>query len=261
VRDRFAGKVALVTGGGSGIGKSACLAFAEEGAKVAVADLNEDTGKEVAEAIRKKGGEAVFTHTDVTDPDQVQALYRRVREAFGGLDFVFCNAGAGGLYVGGIEDCPEDAWDKLIALNLTSVYLSTKYAIPLLKERGQGSIVITSSVNGLESCPAVAGYAAAKHGAMGFMKSVAVDLARFNIRVNALCPGATATPFHGGREETPEFRGAFGKLIPLGQRMAEPAEMAAVALWLCSDDASYVTGTQIIADGGLMAKSFNALMA
>jgi NAD(P)-dependent dehydrogenase (short-subunit alcohol dehydrogenase family) len=260
VRGRFVGKAVLVTGGGSGIGRSCCLAFAGEGARVAVVDIDPKNGGKVASEIKKAGGEALFTAADVTDRIEVKAVFDQLAKTFGGLDIAFCNAGAGGSYAGGIADYPEEVWDQVVALNLTGPYLCTKYAVPLLKEKGGGSIVVTSSVNGLESCPPVAAYAAAKHGAIGFVKSVAVDLARYNIRVNALCPGATITPFHGGNELDGEWRKYFESLIPLGHRMAEPSEMAGAVLWLCSEEASYVTGTHLVVDGGLRAKAFNPTM-
>ncbi len=242
----FAGKIAIVTGGGSGIGRATALLLGKQGATVIVADVNDDGGKDVASAI---GGESRFVRTDVTDPAQVDALV----EACGGrLDIAFNNAGTSGNFAN-IADAPVDEWRRVIDLNLVSVFLCMRAEIPLMQAGGGGVIVNTSSGAGLMGFAGLSAYVASKHGVIGLTKTAALEYARSNIRVNAVCPGTVRTPmlegFTGGDEKTLQ---AMGNMMPIG-RLATAEEIAQAVVWLCSEQASYVTGMAMPVDGGASA--------
>ncbi|MEX1254076.1 MAG: glucose 1-dehydrogenase [Dehalococcoidia bacterium] len=246
------GKVAIVTGAASGIGRAASLLFGAEGAKVVAADWSESQGKEVTEAIGKAGGEAVFVKTDVSSPDDVQRMIDTAVERFGGLDVIFNNAGVEGE-TAPTADCTLDNWERVININLKGVFLGMKYAIPVLLQRGGGSIINNASVAGLVGFQGIPAYAASKGGVVQLSKTAALEYGQQGIRVNAICPGVILTPmverFTGGSEErTAQMVG----MEPIG-RMGKPEEVAQLALFLASDDSSFCTGAPFIVDGGFVA--------
>jgi NAD(P)-dependent dehydrogenase (short-subunit alcohol dehydrogenase family) len=245
------GKIALVTGGGSGIGHAASLAFARAGARVVVADVVAEGGNRTVELIKDTGGDAVFVQTDVTAARQVEALVKAAVDKYGGLDCAYNNAGIEGS-ASGLVDCTEQDWQRVIAVNLTGVWLSMKYEIPAMIKRGGGAIVNTSSVMGLVGAASIPAYIASKHGVAGLTKEAALEFAKSNIRVNAVCPGAIRTPMI---ERTMAW-GMTEKDLVAPQaiaRFGRPEEIAAAVVWLCSDAASFVTGVTMPVDGGWMA--------
>ncbi len=250
----FEGKVALVTGGGSGIGRATALAFAREGARVAVADIVPDGGKETVGQIEKAGGEALFIQTDVSKAAQVEAMVAKTVETFGGLDIAFNNAGVGGAILPIVDNTEED-WDHIMGISLKGVWLCMKYEIPRMLERGGGAIVNTSSIVGLVGLGGCSDYVAAKHGVVGLTKAAALEVGEAGIRVNAVCPGITETAMvartRSMRPQGPDQRGEeVGSRIPGLGRTAQPEEIAGAVVWLCSDAASYMTGAAIPVDGG-----------
>jgi NAD(P)-dependent dehydrogenase (short-subunit alcohol dehydrogenase family) len=249
---RMQGKVALVTGGGSGIGRAAALAFAREGARVAVADVVVDGGEETCRQITAAGGEAIFVPADVSEAAAVEAMVRSTVERYGRLDCALNNAGIGGG-LASIIDCEEEAWDRVIAVNLKGVWLCMKYEIPQMLSQRRGAIVNTASVAGLIGSRGFGAYGASKHGVVGLTKIAALEFASAGIRVNAICPGWIRTPMvQPLLDRDPGFEGQISTANPSG-RIGRPEEIAETVLWLCSDAASYVTGHAMVADGGLMA--------
>lgn len=250
---RLEGKVAVVTGGSGGIGRATALAFAREGARVAVVDVAIPAGEETVQMIRSSGGEAIFIKTDVTRWEEVKAMADRTFEAFGRLDCALNNAGINADIVS-VSRCTEESWDRMIDINLKGVFLCMKYEIPRMLKSGGGSIVNTASVMGLVGEPGHPAYAASKHGVVGLSKSAAIFYAQAGIRINAVCPGAVRTPMVDRvLAEHPELEQAMDSLAPMN-RMAEADEVARAVIFLCSDDASYITGHPLAVDGGWVAR-------
>ncbi len=261
---RFTGRVALVTGGNSGIGRAAALAFAREGAKVVIAARGVKRGQNVAREIELAGGSALFVPTDVSNRDQVKRLFEEMKQAFGRVDCAFNNAAA--IEQGDFArtaDLSEDQFDRSIAMNLKSVWLCMQQEIGqmLSQEPRGGAIVNTSSVNGLGGARMGSLYSAAKAGVLALTKSAALEYGQENIRVNALVAGAFRTPMlesaldrysAGDPAAKGKFEQHYKELVPLS-RIGNPEEAAEATLWLCSDAASYVTGNSMIIDGGLTA--------
>jgi NAD(P)-dependent dehydrogenase (short-subunit alcohol dehydrogenase family) len=246
------GKVAIITGGTSGIGREAAVLFAKAGAKVVVAGRREVEGKETIELVRAAGGDGLFVKTDVTRAAEVQALVRKTVEKFGRLDVAFNNAGIEGNWLPIVEQ-PEEDWDSTIAINLKGVWLSLKYEIhQMLKQGGGGAIVNMASVAGLIGSAGAATYIASKHGVMGLTKSAALETAKNGIRINVVCPAVIETAMSDrlfGETEAKKF--AQG-LHPIG-RVGTPKEVAEAVLWMCSDQASFMTGQSLVLDGGMLA--------
>jgi NAD(P)-dependent dehydrogenase (short-subunit alcohol dehydrogenase family) len=249
---QFDGKVALVTGGASGIGRASAERFAGAGAKVVVADLDDAQGGGTVGAINASGGEAVFVRVDVADPEQVTAMVSTAVDGFGRLDIAVNSAGLPGTYAA-FDDQRLDDWQRTIAVNLTGTFLAMQAQIPPMLAAGGGAIVNVASAAGLMGFANLPAYVASKHGVVGLTKSVALEYARQGIRVNAVCPGSVRTQmlegFAGGDEKALE---GMGKMTPVG-RLGTPHEIAEAIVWLCSDAASYVTGHAMAVDGGVLA--------
>ncbi|HJU17779.1 MAG TPA: SDR family oxidoreductase [Stellaceae bacterium] len=246
---RFAGKIAFVTGAANGIGRAAALAFAREGASVVVADVSEEGNRETARMIEEAGGRARAVRCDVTRAEDVKAALDKAVEAFGRLDFAFNNAGVEQPIMPA-ADVTEEAWDRIVNIDLRGVFLCMKYEILLMLKQGGGAIVNTSSGAGVKGIVGQAAYCAAKFGIVGLTKAAALDYAKANIRINAVCPGIIETPmmerFSGG---TPEGWQRVIAQEPVG-RMGKPEEIAAAVVWLCSDAAAFVVGHAMVIDGG-----------
>ena len=251
---QFKGKVALVTGGNSGLGKASALAFAKEGAKVVISARRAEEGAQVAQLIKDAGGEACFVRADMSEKADIEALIAGTVEAYGRLDFAVNNAGIEGTLFVPTADYSEDTWDEVININLKGVWLCMKYEIPhILKQKG-GSIVNMSSVAGLVGGPIGAAYHASKHGVIGLTKVAAVEYANQGLRVNAVAPAVihTAMTERGGFH-TPELEPQLIALHPMG-RFGTPEEVARAVVWLCSDAASFITGHVLPIDGGFLAR-------
>jgi NAD(P)-dependent dehydrogenase (short-subunit alcohol dehydrogenase family) len=248
----YQGKVVLVTGGSYGIGRAAAISFAQRGAKVAIADLDVKRGEETLHRIKEAGGDAIFVKTDVSLESDVKALVEKTIQTYGRLDCAFNNAGIHKQFVSTI-DFPAAEWDEMINVNLKSVWLCMKYEIPQMLKQGKGSIVNTSSAAGLVGAPSNPAYPASKHGVVGLTKSTALEFARKGIRVNCVCPGPTRTGMNEALvASNPDMVKAMDQKVPMG-RIGEPEEVAAAAIWLCSDEASYITGHALPVDGGIVA--------
>jgi NAD(P)-dependent dehydrogenase (short-subunit alcohol dehydrogenase family) len=248
------GKAALVTGGAAGIGKAAALAFAAEGARIAICDLKVERGEELVRAIEREGGRAIFVQADVSRPDDVEKLIAATVKAFGRLDCAFNNAGIEG-HLAPTADCSEENFDRTIAVNLKGLWLCLRAEIKqMLLQGGGGAIVNMSSVAGLVGFANLPAYVASKHGVVGLTKSAALEYATSGIRVNAVCPGVIHTEMIDrvtGKNAAVEKQ--FVDLEPLG-RMGTPREIADAAVWLCSNASSFVTGHALAVDGGLVAR-------
>ena len=246
------GKVALVTGGTSGIGRDTAVLFAKAGAKVAVAGRREQEGNETIELIRAAGGDGLFVKTDVSKASEVDALVQKTVEKFGRLDFAFNNAGIEGVWVPIAKQTEED-WDRTIDINLKGVWLCLKYEIrQMLKQGGGGAIVNMSSVTGLVGAGGAAAYSASKHGVIGLTKSAALETAKNGIRINAVCPAVIETPMGKRLFSAPAVHKAVLNSHPIG-RFGRPEEIAEAVVWMCSDRASFMTGQSLVLDGGFLA--------
>ena len=252
---RFSGKVALVTGGASGIGRACAQLFANEGASVVVSDVALEGGHETVRLIEEDGGEAFFVEADVSKAAQVEALVGGTVEAYGHLDYAFNNAGIEGRMATNTADYLEEDWDRVIGVNLKGVWLCMKHEIAHMLRQGGGSIVNNSSVEGLVGLQGTSAYAASKHGVVGLTKTAALEYAQSGIRVNAVCPGLIRTPmverYTGGDAETEAQWAAIFE--PVG-RMGSSEEVAEAVVWLCSEAASFVTGHAMAVDGGFLAR-------
>lgn len=250
---RLEGKRALVTGAGSGIGRATALLFAREGALVACADLDAARAQACAAAIEAEGGRALAVEVDVAEAASVQAMVAGVEQAFGGLDVLFNNAGLVLAEDEGPVETPLEAWDRTLAVNLTGVFLCCKYGIPALLRAGGGSIVnMASMVAHIGSAVPQVAYAATKGGVVALSREIAIEYARRGIRVNALSPGPVETPLTRAFFDTPAKLERRRVHMPLG-RFGQAEEVARAALFLASDDASYVTGASLLVDGGITA--------
>ncbi len=249
-------KVTIVTGAGSGIGRATALLFAEEGAKVLVADISQEGGSKTAELISQKFGRdrSSFVKVDVASEDDVKSMVNVAVEKFGKLDVIFNNAG---IYEWTpVEETPTEIWDRIIAVNLRGAFLGTKFAVPHLKKT-QGVIVNTSSSLGVAGALESAAYSASKHGVIGLTKASALDLAPYHIRVNCICPGSIDTAMQArefGRTPDPaKARKAYDQIYPIG-RIGRPEEVADLVLFLATDRSSFITGTPFLIDGGVFAQ-------
>jgi NAD(P)-dependent dehydrogenase (short-subunit alcohol dehydrogenase family) len=250
-------KAAVVTGGASGIGRACVVAFAEEGARVAIADADGDAAEKAVELARACGGDAFFVLTDVSSADEMERFFAQVDERFGRLDFAVNAAGIQGT-LAETADCTVDNWARTIGVNLTGVFLAMKHEIKAMLRGDGGAIVNIASNFGLVGSPRMPAYAASKHGVVGLSKVAGLEYATRGVRINALCPGGTDTPLI---QKTMAADPAAGErmmeevmaLHPM-RRLARPEEIAAAALWLCSDGASYVSGASIAVDGGFVAQ-------
>lgn len=251
--NRFESKVVLVTGGTSGLGLDAALAFAREGAKVILSGRRSEAGEEAVVMIREAEGEAHFIRADVSQTSDVETMVNVCLEKYGRLDCAFNNAGIDGTLMVPMADYKKEVWDLVIATNLTGTFLCMKYEIPAMLKHGGGSIVNMSAVAGLRSGLRVgAAYNASKHGIIGLTTSAAVEYANRGIRVNAVCPGMIRTPMSNRtflKDE--DMRKKSVAMHPIG-RIGKPEEVSSLVLWLCSEDAGFVTGVSIPIDGGFL---------
>jgi NAD(P)-dependent dehydrogenase (short-subunit alcohol dehydrogenase family) len=248
----FVGKVALITGGNAGIGRAAAIEFAKQGAKVVVSGRREKEGHEVVAEIKASGGEAIFVKTDVSKESDVKAMIEQTVATFGRLDFAFNNAGVEQLLTP-LPDQSEESYDQIMDINVKGVWLSLKHEIPAMLRTGGGAIVNNSSVAGLIGAATVPIYVASKHAVNGLTKSVALEYAKQNVRVNAVAPGAIETRMYRDFAKAPEVRQAMEAAHPMG-RIGQPEEIASTVIWLCSDGASFITGQIFPVDGGYTAQ-------
>jgi NAD(P)-dependent dehydrogenase (short-subunit alcohol dehydrogenase family) len=247
-------KVAIITGAASGIGRATAQVFAREGARLLIADLNEEGGNETLEHLKQAGASAIFVKVDVAKASEVEAMVAQAVASYGRLDCAFNNAGIDGRG-GKIHECTEENWNRVLAINLTGVWLCMKAEIAqMLKQGGNGAIVNTSSTAGLTGGAGLPAYIASKHGVAGLTRAGALEYGKHNIRINAVCPGPIRTPMLGrllSRREDMESR--LARAQPL-KRLGEPSEIGEAVAWLCSDRASYVHGLPLPVDGGLTAQ-------
>jgi NAD(P)-dependent dehydrogenase (short-subunit alcohol dehydrogenase family) len=247
-------KVALVTGGGSGIGKAAALEFAKKGAKIALADINVEGGEQTAHQLVEAGGEAIFIKADISKSEEVRSLIKKVVSVYGSLDCAVNNAGVEGKRAS-LAACTEEDWERVIDINLKGVWLCMKYEIPYMREQGGGSIVNMASIAGLRSgLQRFSTYTASKHGVVGLTKAAAVEYAKAGIRINAICPGFIQTPMiEGNSQQNAQLEKVVKEVVPAG-RFGTPEEIAEAVIWLSSTAASFVNGHTLVVDGGFMAQ-------
>ena len=252
--DSLRGKIALVTGGSSGIGRATALAFARQGARVVVADITRRDGEQTVQMTERAGGSAIFLHTDITQSTQVESMVSETVRAYGRLDFAFNNAGVEGtgelthLYA-------EEMWRRVIEIDLIGTWLCLKYELTQMLRQGSGAIVNTASIAGLVASPASGtAYTASKHGVVGLTKNAALEYAHHGIRINAVCPGPINTPMVRRLvARRPQLEAQYTVNSPM-RRMGTPEEVAEAVLWLCSGAASFVTGQAVAIDGGYVAQ-------
>jgi len=246
------GKVGLVTGGTSGVGRETSVLFAKSGAKVVIAGRREPEGEETIELIRAAGGEGLFVKADVSKVSEVEALIQKAVERFGRLDVAFNNAGIEGVWAPIIKQSEED-WDRTIQVNLKGVWLCLKYEIKQMVKQGKGGAIVNmASITGLVGSAGAAAYSASKHGVIGLTKSTALEMARSGIRINAVCPGVIETSMSERLFGAPNVHKYVLSCHPVG-RFGRPAEVAEAVVWMCSDRASFMTGQCMVLDGGFLA--------
>ena len=255
---RLKNKVALITGGGSGIGQATAILFAAEGASVMVSDLNVAGSQETLQHIKAAGGEAVSVAGDVTDGAEARHIVRSAVQAYGRLNVLVNCAGVSSRNAVAADASPEDVWDRVIAVNLKGTYLVSWHAVPELEKAGGGSIVNLASIMSLVGYSAPLGngfdpYPPSKGGVLQFTRNLAIDCARKDIRVNCVCPGYVATPLTKGLTDDPETLAIVEARHPMG-RLGRPEEIAYAALYLASDESAYVTGAPLVVDGGYTAQ-------
>ena len=256
---RFDGKFGLITGAGSGIGRATAVGFAERGGSVAVVDLNGNNAENVANQIKGNGGKAIAIVADVTRSTDIDTMFSRTLDAFGGLDFVHNNAFGfpaalrAGSAAAAIADATDEVWNHTLDVGLTAVFRSTRRALAIMRPQRKGAIVNTASISGLRADYGIVAYNAAKAAVINLTRVAALENARYGIRCNCVCPGAIETPLLVG-SATPQMLDKFKEVIPLG-RLGKPEEMANVVLFLASELASFVTGAAFVADGGQTAKT------
>jgi len=252
----LSGKTAFVTGGGSGIGRACCIRLAADGADVAVVDIRDEAAEQTVTEIGSRGGSAIAVGCDVTRTDQVAEAVAGVVEAFGRLDLV-CNCAGIFLAEGGVVDCSEEDWDRVLAVNVKSIFLTGKHSVPQMRRAGGGAIVNIASVYGLTALAGECAYDASKGAVVNLTRQMAIDFAKEGIRVNAICPSDCDTPLIAALvaddADPEEEKLRLGEAIPMG-RIAQPDEVAAVAAFLVSDDAAFVTGAVVPVDGGFLAQ-------
>lgn len=241
-------KTAIVTGGGSGIGRAAALRFAKEGAKVVVADIDSIDGEETANYIREHEGSSIFVKTDVADPEQIKRLIETTTSTFGGLHIMFNNAGVGNSEVRSVDLSVEE-WDRVVDINLKGVFLGIKYAVPALNKSGGGSIINTSSLLGLKGQKFVSAYNASKAGVVVLTQNAALEYGKYHIRVNAIAPGVIDTKIIDNWKQNERKWPIISRANALG-RIGTPEEVANAVLFLASDEASFITGATLSVDGG-----------
>ncbi len=250
---RLDGKIAVITGAASGMGRAASIRFAQEGAAVVVTDLNTNGGEETVAECKKAGGRAIFQRVDVMNEADIKGAVDRAVKEFGRLDVMFNNAGLGGA-IGGIETITMENWDRTHAILLRAVFLGMKHSVPVIRQAGGGSIISTASIAGLEGGAGPIAYSAAKAAVINLTKSVAIEVGKDRIRVNCICPGGINTPLifnniPGGYEAA----GQFLKTMQPIKRAGLPEDIAAMALFLASDESQWITGTAMVVDGGFTA--------
>lgn len=251
MESNFKNKVAIITGGSFGIGRATAIAFSKKGARVVIVDWVED--QETLNQIKSTGAEAIFIKCDVSKAEDVRMMVKKTIDTFGRLDYAFNNAGIEGIR-GTTVDCTEENWDKTIAINLKGVWLCMKYQLPELLKQGSGSIVNCASIAGMIGYQDLPAYVASKHGIIGLTKTAALEFAKSGIRINAVCPGVIKTPMidrlTGNNKEA---ENQYASMEPIG-RLGRPEEIANAVVWLCSDEASFITGHAMAVDGGWLAQ-------
>jgi NAD(P)-dependent dehydrogenase (short-subunit alcohol dehydrogenase family) len=251
--DRVKGKVALITGGGSGIGRATAMLFAREGARVAIADYSVEGGERTLRAIKEAGGDAIFLAADVANHKDVEAMVKKTVEHYGRLDCAFNNAGIEGEF-SATPDCTLDNWQRVIGINLSGVFYCMKYEIPEMLKNGGGTIVNTSSICGLAGIANTSAYTAAKHGVAGLTKTAALEFSSKGIRVNAVCPGFIRTPMVARVMDRGSFdEKAVVQTHPIN-RLGQAEEIAEAVLWLSTDASSFVSGVPMPIDGAYLAQ-------